>query len=93
VEVSTVQDKTKKTDDDVQWCFRDVCVDRRHDGLREKVNLFSDGCAQRLFGRSDSMPNHGESIQMNHNHGDNGDALLLVDVSEESRNHLLSLGM
>jgi len=58
--------------------------------MGEEIDLFTDARGEGLLGRSNTVGHHGKIIEIDNNHGQNSDALRIVNVAEQTSYQLLA---
>jgi len=94
VDVEALDDDFYESDDDVQGCFGDVGEETGHYGLQEEIDLFAGGdggLAGDEFGLvgSDDV----EGVELDHDDGEDGETLFLVDVAEDPGDGFFAFGV
>ena len=91
MDIYSVDDQAHKTGNDVERCIADVGEESWDDGLVEELDFVTDGARQLWFVRVGiSQTNDIKNVEMDDKNGEDGETLLVVDMTEDARDGLLS---
>lgn len=94
LDVDTVQDQTQQTRDDVEWRIVNIGQQGWNDCLGEKLDFIADTTREDGFiGMRVCETSNVNNVEMDSQQGDDGESLLVINVSEDAGNGLFPLGV